>query len=387
MAELAIPTTSSNSSATPDAVAPAQTADSSAQLGVRSDTASQQVQAQPRDVNFNPASEAAAAAPASGTATGQPAASGVSNEYTGVLDYARGRGLDVTGYDNDAALMDAMTDRFHRGQQEDYYAQLGRALAPRAAEIQNYLGNANQPAKPAAAAAPAEWERPQMDQRWVGMVDRDPLSGMYLGKPGTPPAITEAVNRYAQWQEKYGSDPLSAVRPYVEQQLPQVIQQQVSAALQQYQTAQATQQILATNAEWMYAHDEAGRPTIGVGGQRVFTAQGKRYGQYVQHLESQGMRDPTTVDRYARQLVMADVNAGIAAQYAGQQPAPVQTRQAIAAGRPQVNQLQSLTPRQRAVTPGATEPNQEGMSLHDRLTHAIKVNGFTDADFDNFSPD
>jgi hypothetical protein len=291
----------------------------------------------------------------------------------------------VSGFADDTALMDALTDRYHRGTQEDYYAQLGRALAPRAAEIQNYLGNApNAQRQAPAPAAPADWERPQFDQRWTGMVERDPLSGMYLGKPGTPPAIVEAVNKFAGWQERFGSDPLSAVRPYVEQQLPQVIERHVAQALAAHESQRAAQEILARNSDWMYQADPAGRPSFGVGGQRVLTEQGRRYGQYVQHLESQGIRDPRSVDTLARQLVMSEINAGLAEQYRGTQEPSPQASNSVAASRPQVNPLQAVRPQARATTPGSTEPNQEGMTLHDRLTHAVAAAGFTDADFSSF---
>lgn len=355
--------------------------------GSRSDSSAVQIPS--RGLEFNPANEAAGASGVAETGASQGAAStgaqpagaasGVQSEYTDALDYARGRGLDVSGFPDSSALMEALVNTYHGRQQANVYEQLGRQLAPQAGQIQQYLQTQQQPQQPAGVP---EWEAPPFDPRWAGMVEQHPQTGVYIGKhPSVPQEIVAAVNKYADWQSKYGSNPIAAVRPYVEQTVPQMIEQAVSARLQQFQSQQEVQQIIARNSEWMYQQDANGRTVMGVGGRPVVTPQGQRYSQHVQQLEAAGMRNPSQIDQYARQLVMAELHAAQAAQHQAGNPPPAQQRAAIASSRPQTNVLQSLLPEQRATTPGVTDADQSGLSLHERIARDLAAAGFTDADF------
>jgi hypothetical protein len=159
-----------------------------------------------------------------------------------------------------------------------------------------------------------------------------------------------------------------------------MIEKMVEARISAYQRDQTVQSIVQRNSGWMYQQDAQGRVQMGVGGRPVPTPHGMRYSQHVQYLEAQGMRDPSAVDQLARQLTIGEMSTATAAQHVAGNPAAAQQQAALASGRQQTNVLQSLTADQRAVTPGATEP-EGGGSLHERLKAALDASGFTDADF------
>jgi hypothetical protein len=349
--------------------------------GSRSDAAASQVEGT-RDVQFTPEPDSGIAAGAVGGA-GSAGASGVAqlqpeSEWESVQDVARSLGYQSNqNFADDRAFLLHLLNRDRATQEADYYSQLGRQLAPHYQGIQSYLGQRQAQAQ--APAATPEWEAPEFDPRWMDLVQRDPGTGVYLARPGVNPLIADKVNSYDQWFSKYGHNPLAAVRPMLQAELPNIIGQQIRQELASFRREQTVNSIVERNSEWMYQHNN-GRPVIGVGGQLVPTPQGLRYGQIVQQLEQGGMNNPVAVDQIARNMLLGEM--AIASQQ-GSHPAPplAQQNNALASSGAQRNVLQSLPPQQRATTPGATEPAQTGMSLHDMLHSAFESAGYTDADF------
>lgn len=349
--------------------------------GSRGDSSATQVQT--RGLEFNPANEPAPATSGVASTGAQPAgaASGVQSEYTDALDYARGRGLDVSGFTDSTQLIETLLTSYQGRQQQNVYEQLGQQLAPRAQEIQTYLNQQQQLA--AQPKGPQPWEAPEFNPVWGQMVEQVPGTEFYVGKPGTPPAITEAVNKYAQFQKKLAQNPVAPTQAYVEQTVPQMVQQAVQQHMQTFQRQQEVQGIIARNSEWMYQTDQSGRQVMGLNGRPAVTPQGQRYASHVQNLESQGMRNPSQIDQIARQLVMGELHSAQLAQHQAGNPAPAQRQAAVASGRAQANVLQSLIPPGQAnqAAPGTTQPNTEGLSLHELLLRNLTAAGFTDADF------
>jgi hypothetical protein len=372
---------------------PGQNPQAAPAAGQPDSLSSQQIQGGDRGLEFNPSND-----PASSVGAGQEAdaagSSGVAGlagqpqgteggEWESVVDVARSLGYDFGGqqFSDDRQFVLHLLNTATNRRQEDYYAQLGRQLAPHHQGIQSYLQQqqGQQASRPQQQQRP-EWEPPEFDPSWMQLVERDAQSGVFLARPGVDPSIATAVNQYDRWHQKYGHNPVAAMQPYIEQSLPAIVQQQVQAQLQQYRQQQEVDSIVARNSEWMYQRDQQGRTMIGVGGRPLPTPQGARYGQIVQELEQNGMRSPAAVDRIARQVLAGEMAQQ---QSAAGQPLPTQQQQqnALASSRSQRNVLQSLTPQQRQQTPAATEPNTEGMSLNEMLRNALDSAGFTDADF------
>ena len=332
-----------------------------------------------RDIAFNPANEPADQAQqggSSGVASlpgSQDQAGG--EQWESILDVARQYGYDTTGYQDDRTFLNALLQQQQRATQEDFYSQLGRQLAPQHKQIQQFI----QQQKTPQSTEPKPWESPTFDQRWLGLVDYLPEAGVYIGKPGTPSHIVDGVNAYQKWHQQYGQNPMNVVKPWAEQQIPQMVQQQVQQALANYRREQSVNTIVAQNADWMYQKDQAGNMLVGPAGRYVPTPNGMRYGQYINELERAGMTDPYLADRFARMHLAQDLAAHQQQQQANQSPAAQQAN-ALAASRQQQNVRQS----QGLLNKPANEPeaNLEGMSLEDRLRTNLEAAGFAnDRDF------
>lgn len=366
--------------------------------GARADTHASQLPAEQqgnsRGIEFNPSNDTASgvasqggsqqggASGVAGIGGGQQqqpqAQAGASDEWESLIDAARGLGYDSGQHQfaDDRQFLLHLLNQSRSNQQADYYSQLGRQLAPHYQGIQQYLGQGQQQAQ--AQPQRNEWEPPEFDQQWLKLVQQDPHTGVYLARPGVNPAIADRVNEFDRWQQKYGQNPVAPVRAMIQHELPTMINQQVAQAIQQYQHQQTVNSIVERNSEWMYQRDASGRTAIGVGGRPIPTQNGMRYGQLVQQLEANGMRDPNAIDQYARNLVMGELAQG--QLRSGQQQAnPQQASNAMASGHSQANQLQSLPAQQRQFTPGATEPDMTGLSLTEMLRRELK--DYPDSDF------
>jgi hypothetical protein len=272
-------------------------------------------------------------------------------------------GYDLSRFQDDRQALLHLVQEAGRAREANYYAQLGQALAPRAQEIQQYLG---QQQRPGAQPERNEWEPPEFDERWMGLVDRDPATGLYVGKPGTPPQIVERVNQFAEWSNRFSRNPFQAIQQYQQSVVPRLVTEAVTKQLAGYQRQQAVDQILAANSHWLYQHDADGRVQTDYRGQPMPSPSGTRYIQHVRTLSEAGITDPRTQDQIARQLMMGEIAMG------KQQTPTSPATTAAAAARPNVNPLQAQSPQARAAHPAATEPTEEGRSLSEILSIAVR---------------
>lgn len=256
-----------------------------------------------------------------------------------------------------------------QARQADVYRQLGQQLAPRAQELGKFFQDQQKPQGPKA------YEPPEFDERWSGLVDRDQNTGLYVGKPGTPPELVNKVNAWADWQQKFQRDPIAVIRPLLEEQRTatlEAMRQELRQTMEAQQREAQVMQIARRNADWAYAKDAAGNwmPDPLTGGPSL-TPLGRQYIGLVQSLAQRGVQDPAHRDELARALLAAQ---------APPQATEAQNR-ALPAGRRQINPLQALGAQARRETPGATEPDVEGLSLAEVMRREFEQAGVTDRDF------
>jgi hypothetical protein len=339
------------------------------------------------EVGFSPSDQGAgsiAAAPAGGGAVGDGAvaagaalASGTDTQaatnWLSIRDAAREYGLDLSSHATDRDALLHLVGEARRAQEANYYAQLGQAIAPHAEDVRTFLNE-----RRAANEKPkvSEFEPPAFDDRWLALVDRDPQTGLFVGKPGVPAEIVKGVNEYARWQERFQKNPVEFFQGYQSKVLPDLVSKEVDRRLAEFETQRAIDEIVRTNTPWLYQKDQNGHPLM-VNGQKVPTPAGVAYMQAVSMLRGSGVSDPRTQDQLARQLLVAQAYQAQAAA-----PPPVAPAQAAgAAMAPSVNPLQANDPARRAVTPGATEPVTDGLSLVEIMRRNFSSSGISDADF------
>ncbi len=301
-----------------------------------------------------------------GGATAAPAA----NDWQSIRDAATALGYQgPQGISDDRSFLQHLIQQANASRQQNFYAQLGQQLAPKAQQIQQYLQTQNQPAQP---AAPNPWEAPKFDERWLGLVERDPGTGLFVAKPGGPTEIAQSVNAYAEWKAKYDRDPAGTINGMVEARARAVAQETFQTQFAQVQRQQAIQNIVAQNQTWLYSLDASGNRQADWQGNPIYSPIGTAYIQELQRVQSYGITDPVRQDSLAKELVR-----GRLAQQGGQQQAAPNPQ---AQARPNVNPLQGLPPSQRAVTPGATDPAQEGLTLSQQIMRDMRAEGVTDGD-------
>jgi hypothetical protein len=307
----------------------------------------------------------------------QAAGAGVPSNFQSIRDAAREYGFNFSGdiQDDRAALQHLI----HRAQGNEYYAQMGQRLAPHAAGIQSYLQQRNQPATQAQPERPS-WEAPPFDQRWSALVVRDEQTGMFLSKPGVDPSIGRSVNEYVDWKQKYDENPSGVLNAMVQARAREEaisVYREQNAAQQQQNAATA---IFNKNASWFYQRGADGQPVRDFQGRPVPSPAGAGYLRHLETVQSYGVTDPRAQDHLVMQLLRGE--------YASQNIQRTQ-QQATANGFPaqqasqqvNTNPLQTLPPSQRAITQGATQPGEEGLSLYERMSREFASNGVTDADF------
>jgi hypothetical protein len=293
-----------------------------------------------------------------------------------IVGMARQYGVDLSQYQDPQQALGYLFQAAQAARQNDYYTQLGRQIAP------HYKGVAEYLQRQEAAQAPAQrqtWEHPEFDERWLGLVEKDPATGTFVAKPGVNPAFAERVQAYADsvesWTTSLTRNPQQALAPLIEQVTAKLIEDRFG----QHQATAEAQQIIASNESWLYATDANGNRLVGADGRYVPSPLGARYYTHLQSLRQAGVSDARTLDTLAKQILQGEVYA---AQAQGGQPAAPSPQTVAATARPNVNPGQALTePQRRGVVPGATAPSAEGRSLADMLRSAMSEGGVTDADF------
>lgn len=329
------------------------------------------------DASGNSAALAAPRAPAdpnyAGAARPQVAAQPDAAQWQSIREAAAAQGyqFDATVTDDRGAL-NHLLRQAQANRQADVYAQLGRQLAPNAGRIGEFLRQPTTPATPTRQP----WEAPEFDERWAGLVDRDPSTGLYVGKQGVPSEIVSKVNAYAEWKTAYDRDPAKMINGMVEAKAKQIASTEFREQFAAQAREQSIESIVQQNAPWLYARDAAGQPVRNYEGQRVPSPIGASYIKHLSDVQRMGVTDPRQQDALAKRLAKADYEQNY---YATRSAAAAVNPAAVA--RPNVNPLQAQTPIERRNNPAATEPTGTGLSMSEMLRQGFASEGVTDSDF------
>ncbi|SIO37461.1 hypothetical protein SAMN05444166_4193 [Singulisphaera sp. GP187] len=334
----------------------------------------------PNDTPATPASTVAPLTPADpNNAAGATQATSAS-QWRGIRDVAQDRGFrfDHTVTDDQSAL-EYLLRRADQNRQADFYAQLGRQLAPQAPQIQNYLQHQQQQAQPAQPQR-NPWEAPEFDERWVSLVEQDQATGLFVAKQGVQHEIAQKVNEFVAWKKNYDRNPAAVINGMVEAKAKEIAKSEFQEQFASQQREQTVQSIMADNSRWLFQADASGQRAFDYNGQPILSPLGAAYLEQLKVVRQMGVTDPRHQDKLAKDLVRGQLAA---AQYQqqGQQQAQAAnqaTQQAVA--QPNRNPLQALPSAQRRVNPAATDPNEAGLSLSERIMRDLKANGVTDED-------
>ncbi len=283
-----------------------------------------------------------------------PAVAQAEPAWQGVRDYAKANGVELP-FADDAAALNALLAAHRQASERNYYADLGRTVAPHAQQVAAYLQQQRRQAAAPQQAPP--WQPPEFDDKWLAMVERDENTGGLRSKQGYDPAIAERVQKFADWREAFLKNPAAVVGPLVQEESRRVAGQMF--AEQNERTV--ADQLVGQSAGWMFQADPQGQPVFTAQGQRQLTPEGSLYARSADQLWKAGVRDVRQVHALARAQVE---NAVMRQRLLHAQPPAASLPQsaAAAAGSSVGGQLT----RPAAAAPAAGQ-SQKGLSLRERL--------------------
>ena len=311
-------------------------------------------------------------AAAAATADPNSGASAAAQQWQSIREAAQQYGYQFDpGIADDRAALAHLIQQANAARQANYYAQVGQAIVPHAAEVQQFLQQRQQP-----KAEKSPWDEPEFNPKWSALVQFDPQSGAYIGKASNVPAeVVRAANDYAAWRDRIERDPVGFQNHVFETKFAPKIRDMIQAEKETIRREAIVDNIVKQNASWLYQRGEDGSTIFGQNGQPVLSPAGQRYAQMIQRVSRLGVKDPEQQDALAREYVALEIQAAQAQSGVAQSQ---QTQNAVA--RPQRNVAGTQRPTMRANDPAAVEPSASGVSLRDYMSRAFDEEGLTDAD-------
>lgn len=294
-------------------------------------------------------------------------------EFVGVLDYAKSRGLDLSGFKDDQEAIEQLLNLYQRYPQVEQLARYGNEFLQHQEAFTKYLAtqaspgqlppNQPQPAKKWWTPPASREEVQQLIKRWYV---QDPATGEVKPRPEAPPSAVQKVADYStfisNWQEKVQHDPENAFAGLIKEQAKTVVQD----LLQERQVQDAAMSVVNRHAVWMfYADPRTGVPLYG-----NYTPQGAAFWNHVQQAERKGIHDVHNQEDYALRMLQLD-------QYQ-QWYAQQQTALQPPAGRTPATtpQLPSPANRQPSYTPPSGQPAPLGaVNLAQLFRQNLAANG------------
>lgn len=284
-------------------------------------------------------------------------------EWQGVRDFAKAQGVELP-YQDDAQALTGLLQAYRRGQERDYYSDLGRQFAPHQETIRKYLED-QQRAAVAAPDEPRPWEPPPYDQSWVSMVERDPETGLIRAKAGYDPAVADKLKKYADWREQFLVTPHKVMKGMLEEEARRITREELS----QHRQRELADRIVESNSSWLFQSQD-GRPTVGPDGKRQLTPEGVLYTQTVQSLTAAGIQDVELLGSLARAIVE---NAVLRQKYGG-------AAGSAGTSAPPTGEGAAASPAARSASGGGAakgggsgaKPSSKGMSLREMLDRKLK---------------
>ena len=300
------------------------------------------------------------------------------NDFVSIRDAARVYGVDLSTFQDDRSALAHLLQQAQAARQDSFYANLGRQVAPHYDTVRKALQQQQAPQQQAQEQS-KPWQRPEWDDTWLTMVERD-ANGNFVAKPGFNPAIADKVQAAHNWMQKFARDPMSVIEPYVQD----VIQTRVAEAINntfesrvsQLREQSEIQRVMEQHSDWLYLRDDAGNPIRDpYTGKYQPSPAGAYYVKLLQQASQLGIRGAANQNAYAIQLLQAEVVRQQALQGTTPQAGPGST------ARPNVNPANTLTePTRRNVVPGTSEQPNGQKTLQQLMREAFEAEGIQDSD-------
>ncbi|HUR54276.1 MAG TPA: hypothetical protein VMZ71_09100 [Gemmataceae bacterium] len=268
-------------------------------------------------------------------------------------------------------------------QMEGEYNQLSqfKHLIPLGYKAYQQAGQ--QPNQPAAPQQPEHpWGLPAFDQRLLDFVARDPQTGRMTVLPGGPPDAAIRVEEYQsklrEVQTQLFTDPMKLLGPLIEKKAQEIARTQFQENFGAVQQQQATNQIIESNRDWLFAKDAAGNPVTQfdpMTGQSkpTLSPYGQQYVRFVKRAVQAGVQDPQAQHDFAVQGLQNLLFQQRFAAAQGQQQGDQQAQQFVQ-NAAQQTAAQALANHAPNTTPTVQPPSD----LREEMRRAMRGGGVTD---------
>jgi hypothetical protein len=255
--------------------------------------------------------------------------------YQSVRDALATYGYDIRNqYQDDHQALQHLVSLARQAQEQSQLLPYAQQYLQHAPQFQQWLQAQRQQKLAQEQQQQNWWKAPEYDPSWQNKIVRDPQTGELKTLPGSSPDLIQKYLAWADHQrsflDKFSQDPISAIRPGIEQLVQEQAAKIVQQQLHHYQEQTLARQVLNQHAEWMYERGQDGNVRL--------SPMGRRYGEYVNQIERAGIMDTQTQNEMAFGLVQRDfllakmqaAGQGVQQQTA-QAPAPVDPKQAFLA--------------------------------------------------------
>lgn len=218
-----------------------------------------------------------------------------------VRDALASYGIDLRGqFQDDRAALAYLANQYRQAQQ---YAQAGQVYLQHRSEFERWQDEQKRQAAAQDQQKKSWWNAPQYDPGWFNKLTRNAYTNQLEVLPGHDPAI---VQRVLAWQEhqrnfldKFSQDPITAIRPGIEEVVQQVAARMVQEQLGGYSQQMSAREVYQQNQEWMVETDpQTGRPTL--------SPLGHRYAEYVKQADQAGLQGVQAQHQYALGMTQRD---------------------------------------------------------------------------------
>ncbi len=278
----------------------------------------------------------------------------------------------AAGYQDDASFVRAVLAQGAAARSQ--VDQLSRAIGQLQSQPQlpQQQAQAQIPANPVSQV----WNPPEYNPAWEALVSRA-ADGTVTPIPGAPPEVVGKLTAYHAYRrafaDKLTSDPISTLRPLIEQVATEKAQQMAMATTAQAQEQSFIQNFVAQNSGWLHARDANGNVISNpANGQPMLSQMGYRFQQHVAQAQQLGIQGAINQEAYARNQLRHDV----AMEQLGQQQAQQQAHQAVVGANRRPNTGGSVPDYGAVVQPGLNPSGSA--SLRDQLSAALALGGITD---------
>jgi len=242
------------------------------------------------------------------------------------------RGYDVSGFEDEEAILDHFVGQAARLPQLEQAARYGQQIAPYYDEFEEYLRQKQQAAQPPAAAPEPEpyWEKPpEWDASWEQYLSTD-AEGHVTTAPNSPaPNIHHKYLARKDWERRQASkllsDPVAAIRPGLEKDFESLKAEARKIAREEIQAMRQEQQrngFVVANQDWLYQHDQSGQPVFDPAtGDPVFSERGIAFVNLAQELHQAGM-PPERIPDFALRMLPPTAGNGQDSPPAATTPPP-----------------------------------------------------------------